>query len=62
VPELYYCQQCEDANRDPVVSLSRALRCERCGSDAVVSVEALLNAQRRAVPARKPLLLIARTL
>lgn len=62
MPELYFCQNCEDANREPVVSLNRALRCERCGSDAVVSVEALLNAQRLAVAARKPLLLIARAL
>ncbi|MCL5743191.1 MAG: hypothetical protein M1541_04560 [Acidobacteria bacterium] len=63
MPELFFCQACEDANRDPVVSLSRELRCERCGSDAVVSVERLLLLQRRAVlKTKKPLLLIARSL
>ena len=59
--ELFFCQECEDTNRNPVVVLDRGLRCGQCGSDAVVSVERLLLAQHKSVPAvKKPFLLLAR--
>lgn len=44
--ELWFCQECEDHNRDAVVRLDRRLRCAQCGSDAVESVERLLALQR----------------
>jgi anaerobic ribonucleoside-triphosphate reductase len=37
--ELFFCQDCENHNRNPVVALDRHLRCEQCGSDAVESLE-----------------------
>ena len=45
--DLYVCQNCADANRNPVVSLDRFLRCDVCGSDAVASVARLEAARRR---------------
>lgn len=61
MPEQFFCQQCEDSNRDPVIELTRNLRCPRCGSDAVVSVERLLALQRKALSkVKRAPLLIAR--
>lgn len=37
--ERYFCQNCDEAGRDPVVQLDEHLRCEACGSDEVVSLE-----------------------
>jgi len=45
--ELYFCQDCEDHNRNPIVPLNRTLCCDACGSDAVISVERLLLLQRQ---------------
>jgi DNA-directed RNA polymerase subunit RPC12/RpoP len=61
--ELFVCQNCEDANRDPVVNLDRRLRCEACGSDAVVSLERVLHAARPAGARRREtrFVLIGRT-
>jgi len=45
--DLYLCQECADANRNPVVILDRYLRCDVCGSDAVTSLARMEEARRR---------------
>ncbi|HLD93904.1 MAG TPA: hypothetical protein VI703_06860 [Anaerolineales bacterium] len=55
--ELYFCQNCEDHNRNPIVRLNRSLRCDACGSDAVISVERLLLLQRQSQENRNVLFL-----
>ena len=45
--ELYWCQNCSDHHRRPLVALDRQLRCEICGSDAVESLERLFHLQRK---------------